>query len=120
MKKKIQPSHYLLYLSQDGVTLWETPQGFISFHMKTKPECFIQSIFIRPELRARGVASQFIDRLKHHASQHGCEWIATGVRPNQVGVETVILSLLKYGFKVSGYSEIFGLVFKLEIEKCPS
>lgn len=91
-----------------------TDDAFASYRIVGE-ECYIREIWVRPELRKTGLASDIADQIAVIAKERGCAFLSGSVNTlgNKPTESTKVL--LAYGFKISG-AVPNGILFKKELE----
>lgn len=77
----------------------ETADGFISYKI-SKPECFINDTYVRPERRKNNIARELCDMVTTVAKKAGCEYLTLSVCPSSNGAHVSMLAALSYDMKL--------------------
>lgn len=85
----------------------ETDHGFATFQYcgYENTECYIIDLYVLPDHRKKGVASQLADRIAEMAKEKGCQYLSGSVDPTANGATDSVKTLLAYGFDVAAVSE---------------
>lgn len=75
----------------------------------------IEELFVKPELRHKGIASQLVSLLEQKAKELDHSKIYGFIWPNITGASQVMLAALKYGF-VLFHSQQDKITIMLEVE----
>lgn len=82
-----------------GEHLIEDDCGFIQYYIEGEM-CQISEIYVRPELRQKGLASRYADQVREVATAAGCKLLVCYVYPSAVGATEALRAILAYGFKL--------------------
>lgn len=77
----------------------ENDSGFASYSFVDNM-CYIIDVYVIPEKRISGMASNLCDQVCEIARRRGCGKIVTSVDPKTNGASGSMQVILKYGFKV--------------------
>ena len=92
----------------------ETEDGFATYRFIDPQTVYIVDIYVRPEARLRGVASDISDMVVDLAKKRGCSRLIGSVVPSAKGSTASLKALLGYGFKLDSSTNDF-IVFSKEI-----
>jgi ribosomal protein S18 acetylase RimI-like enzyme len=93
-------SPYSQYLKErEGLETLETLHGFALYKIQ-QDECYIQDIYVLPDKRRSGVASQMADAVAERAKSKGCRWLVGSVSPAANNAHTSLMVLIHYGMKL--------------------
>lgn len=103
-KENGKMSAFAAYLKErEGVDLIETEWGFAIYAI-TGAECYIRDIFVYPEYRKHGLASEIADKISAIAREAGCKLLTGSVAPGANNA-TISLDVLRgYGMKLHSIS----------------
>lgn len=108
-------SLYAEYASERlGDHVFETGQGFATFRFPDPATCYIVDIYVVPEARRLGVASDISDKIVEIAKKKGCTKLLGSVVPSTRGSTASLRALLGYGFKLDSAAQDF-ILFSKEI-----
>lgn len=65
-------------------------------------ECYIEDIYVLPEIRQKGVASALANEITKIAKEAGCTYLTGSIDPTTNGATESMKALLAYGFKLAG------------------
>lgn len=91
-------------LEREGREIVESEHGFASYKIMGS-ECYIQEIYVVPEMRTTKIASQMADKIAELAKEKGCKYLTGSVCPTMNGATTSLRVLLSYGFKLAKSEE---------------
>lgn len=100
-----------------GASIVERDEGFATYRFiehQNRPAVYIEDIYVRPEAREKGVASEMADDVVSIALKAGCTRLIGTVNSKAKNPTASIKTLLAYGFEFFSCNED-GLVFKKEI-----
>jgi|SRR5665213_848726 len=83
-------------------------EGFADYRINGD-ECYIRSIFVFPDYRKKGIASEMADDIARIALSKGCKRLIGSVDTTTKNAHNSALVLLAYGFKL--HSAVHGGVF---------
>ena len=83
-------------------------EGFADYRINGD-ECYIRSIFVFPDYRKKGIASEMADDISRIAIAKGCKRLIGSVDTTANGAHESLLVLLAYGFKT--HSAVHGGIF---------
>lgn len=98
---------------REGKQILESEKGFMTYKIQGQ-ECYIADVYIRPEYRMSGVASEFANKIQKIAKNQGCKFLTGSVTPSLKGATESIIAQLKFGFKLHSSHEDF-IILKKEI-----
>lgn len=84
---------------REGFEIVESEHGFATYLISGE-ECYIRDIYVTPEGRKSGLASQMADEISVIAKEKGCTYLLGTVSPVAKGATTSMKVLLAYGFEV--------------------
>jgi len=105
-------AEYLAERTTDQII--ETHNAFATYKFLDKDTCYIIDIYVLPEFRKSGVASDIADIIKGIAKEKGCTKLIGSVVPSAKGSTTSVKVLLGYGMKLQSSTNDF-VVFEKEI-----
>jgi GNAT superfamily N-acetyltransferase len=96
---------YADYLKElKGFHMYEDEDGFITYGFMEGPKgermCYIEDIYVVPEKRKSGIASQYADVVTVIARDAGAQILLGSVVPSLPNSHARMLVLLSYGFKL--------------------
>jgi ribosomal protein S18 acetylase RimI-like enzyme len=97
---------------REGYDSLETEHGFATYIISGE-DCYIRDIYVDPDFRQTGIASDMADEITKIAKASGCKRLLGSVCPNANGVTTSMKVLLSYGFEFLGVKDL--IYFKKEI-----
>lgn len=93
------------YLSEClGKIVLEAEEGFAVYlytMWNDRKAVYIEEIYVRPDLRKRGVAASLADAIADVAKEQGCAFLIGSVAPTARGSTASLKVLLSYGFELS-------------------
>lgn len=105
-------SLYAEYLKETfGKDIIEDEDGFASF-LIVKKECYVETVYVRPEARSSKHSFQYVDRIVEIAKEQGCQYLLTTVNKRISTPERSIHIILKYGFKKHSEDDDCHVFFK--------
>jgi GNAT superfamily N-acetyltransferase len=78
----------------------ETEYGFATYVYLPDNTVYIEDIFVLPEYRKKGIASQFADEIVELARNKGCKKVIGSVVPSAKTSTDSMKTLLAYGMKI--------------------
>lgn len=104
-----RPSLYAQYIKErEGLNVVETEHGFASYELD-KDFAYIVDIYVLPQHRKSGLASELADKVQEIAKRHNVRILLGSIDPKASGADVSEKALLGYGFKKS--HETDALVF---------
>lgn len=92
-------SLYPSYLKErEGLEVVETEVGFVTYKLRGK-DCYIQDIYVLPEFRKDGIASQMADRVAEISKESGVRILTGSVDARANGAEVSDRVLVAYGMR---------------------
>jgi len=79
-----------------GADYIETEQGFITF-LISGDECFIEDLFIRPDCRLKGHATELVTAAKERGIKQGSKVLTGTIKLDTYGATDALKFHLKYG-----------------------
>ena len=98
---------------REGKEIVESGHGFASYKIIGQ-ECHVGDVYIKPEFRKAGIASDFGDEIVKRAREAGCNFLIATVAPSLKGATISLISQLAYGFELHSAHEDF-IILKKEI-----
>jgi GNAT superfamily N-acetyltransferase len=92
----------------------ETYQGFATYRFLNEKQCYIIDIYVAPDYRYAGVASEMADVIAGRAKGKGCTELLGTVNPTAKGSTESLKVLIQYGMKLHSSSDNV-IVFKKDI-----
>lgn len=105
-------SEYLKERTEDDII--ETEKGFVVYRYTDATTCYIVDIYVKPEFREQGVASDIADYVMRSAKSKGCTKLIGSVVPSAKGSDTSLRVLQAYGMKLDSCTNNF-ILFSKEI-----
>lgn len=94
-------SLYAQYIKErEGKEILETDKGFATFTVLNNGECYIQDIYVLPDHRQTGAASEMAARITEIAKSRDCHTLVGSVCVSTNNPTTSLKVLLAYGFKL--------------------
>lgn len=107
-------SHWAEYLKETrGIETLETDLGFATY-LFNGDTCYIQDIWVKPEVRKQHAASAIANEIKAIAIEKGSKWLMGTVNATFKDPTTSAKALLAYGFKIDRVLENV-IVMKMEL-----
>lgn len=107
-------SLYAKYIQErEGKEIIESGIGFMSFKIQGE-ECYIADVYIEPEFRKSGIATELCDKIAKVAKERGCKYLSGTVTPSLKGATVSLISQLNYGFKLHSCVDDF-IILKKEL-----
>lgn len=97
-----------------GNEILETDKGFAIYRFTDEKTVYIVDIYVKPEHRRHGVASDIADHIEELARGRGCTSMLGSVVASANGSTDSIRVLLAYGMKVISSGQDF-ILFRKEI-----
>lgn len=102
------------YLKErEGFDVISRDEGFADYRI-AGDECYIRSIFVFPDYRKKGIASEMADEIARIAIARGCKYLTGSVDTTAVGAHESVLVLLAYGFKIHSAVQ-YGVIFRKDL-----
>lgn len=100
-------SLYAEYLREHGLTeILEIDSGFATYrYINNGKTVYIVDIYVSPEYRDGGVATELANTIAMEAKERGCTEMWGSVVPGANGATTSIKVLLAYGMSVHGIKD---------------
>lgn len=102
------------YRERQGLDVYEMEGKGFAVYSIGGDECYISEIYVAPEYRQEGVASEMADRIGEIAKEEGCKYLTGTVNPSANKSHESLLVLLGYGFKLLAAKENL-IIFKKEL-----
>lgn len=98
-------SLYSQYLKErEGVETLEDANGFASY--KYLEDCvYVTDVYVVPEMRKKGIASDYVDRVSEIAKDKGYSKVVVSVDLRANGASESMMVQLRYGFKLDSCNE---------------
>lgn len=95
-------SHYANYLSERTTDfIMEDSNGFVTYRfLNDGKSVYIIDIYVIPDMRKQGLASDFADIVVSMAKARGCEEVLGTVVPSSKGSNESLRVLLAYGMEL--------------------
>lgn len=106
---------YDQYLSEreGNKSIFLNPQGLgFAIYQIQDSICYIEDIFVLPEHRKFGIATEMAKSIEELALEQGCKELRGSVVPDARGAHASLLTLLAYGFTLIASSNNFILFSK--------
>ncbi len=103
---------YLKERTEDQIL--ETENGFVTYRFTDEKTCYIIDIYVVPEFRKQGAASDLSDKVVEIARARGCTALLGSVVPSAKGSTTSLKVLLGYGMTLGSSANDF-IIFKRDI-----
>lgn len=115
-------SKYGQYLKElKGFEMYEDEDGFVTYGFmqdKGLKYCYIEDIYVVPEKRKSGIASQYADVVAVIAKEAQCDRLLGSIVPSLPDSHYRMLVLLGYGFKLLSCNQDLIYFYKeLSMEK---
>ena len=85
-------------------------EGFAAYRIAGE-ECYIRDIWVHPDYRKKGLASEIADDIARIAIAKGCKYLTGSVDTMAHGAHQNVLVLLAYGFKIHSAVQ-YGIFFR--------
>lgn len=105
-------AQYLIERTDDRIL--EIEEGFITWRQISPETFYIIDIYIKPQFRECGIASNLADQVCRFAKAAGAKEVIGTVVPSLKGATESIQTLVAYGMRVSSSTENL-IVFKKEL-----
>ena len=89
---------YLQERTSDGII--ENDEGFITFRYLNRNQVYIIDVYVLPEYRGKGIATELADKVCATAKTMGCTEVIGSVVPAAKGATESISVLIAYGMNV--------------------
>jgi L-amino acid N-acyltransferase YncA len=108
-------SNFGKYISErQDKLIKESEHGFATYYFSGS-YCYIEDIYVVPEMRKSGIAAKFADEIAAEAVEKNCLELVGSVKPSTKGSTESLKVLLAYGFKLWRAHEDF-IWFKKTLE----
>jgi len=97
----------------EGCATHETDRGFVTFSIEPR-SIFIRDMYVRPEHRNRGIASDFVRYVSRLAREQGKRYVTSVVYKAKRTADLSRKAQLAYGFEVS-HEDADVIYFKLDL-----
>lgn len=98
-------SLYANYIKErEGLSIIENDKGFVTYKI-SKPVIFIQDLYVAPEFRRTGAATEFGDAVVKIGKENQCSILRGDVCPTATGASEAMLFQLNYGMKISNSNQ---------------
>lgn len=98
-----------------SLNIIEKEWGYATYEvMLEAKECYIEDIYVQPEMRKLGWASKLADEIKGIARSEGCKILTGAVTSRTKNMTTSVSVLIGYGFKIDKIVTDV-IFFKMEI-----
>lgn len=87
---------------REGREIVETADGFATYTFVGQDSCYLVDIYVRPEARKSGVASDLADQVSEIAKEVGCKRLLGSVDPSLSSSRASFMVLLAYGMRPIG------------------
>ena len=84
---------------REGLNIYETAGGFATYKINGN-ECYIIDIYVKPELRKAGVASDIANVVSDRAKKQGCKYLTGSVDPRTNSATDSVKVLLSYEMNI--------------------
>lgn len=97
---------YARYLKEtQNKEMLETPHGFLTYGFNCVPgvafpHCYIEDIYVIPEMRKTHIASTMADRVASIAKERGCKLLLGSVNAKSSDPNRSLLVLQAYGMRL--------------------
>ncbi len=98
---------------REGKEMFELSGGFAVFKINEDETCYLEHLYVVPELRGSGIASELCDGVADIAKKHDKKFLLGTVSPGTPGATHSMKVQLSHGFKISS---IQGSMIVLEKE----
>lgn len=86
---------------RENKLVYETKKGFITYCF-SGDECYIESCYVIPAFRKKGVAANMANIVAESARAAGCKFMTCTVCPRVNGATDSLKAFLAYGFELVG------------------
>lgn len=94
---------------REGKQIIESDKGFATFKVFDNKECYLESIYVKPEYRETGLATDMANEISEIAKEHGCTSLIGSVCIDDVAVTKNMKVLLAYNMQI--YKIVGNLIF---------
>lgn len=98
---------------REGFESLITDEGFASYRILGE-ECYLKDIYVYPDYRKQGVASEIADEIAALAKKEGCKFLTGSVCTTAKNPTDSTAVLIAYGFKITATVQN-GILFRKEI-----
>lgn len=110
-------SMYGAYLKERlGDDIIENEKGFATYRFVGEDTVYVIDVYVHPDFRKQGVASDFSDTIMEIGKKRGCTKMITSVVPSPNGSTNSIRAIIAYGFELDSAANGF-ILFKKDISK---
>jgi ribosomal protein S18 acetylase RimI-like enzyme len=111
-KEMLTMSLYAQYIfEREGFSTIECPGGFATYRTQGS-ECYLRDIYVAPEARKSGLASELTRAVERSAKDAGATILTGTVDPKAKGSSEGLAAMLAYGFKLHSSTADRIVVFK--------
>lgn len=79
----------------------ETDKGFATFKTFENGECYLQDLYVTPDYRKTGLATEMADRVVEIAKERGCDTLVGTIASNDKNSTRNMKVFLGYGMEIS-------------------
>ncbi len=102
------------YLKErQGVDSLIREEGFATYKISGE-ECYLQDIWVSPDYRKKGIASEMADDIARIAISKGCKFLTGSVDTTASKAHESVLVLFAYGFKIHSAVQ-YGIFFRKDL-----
>lgn len=110
--KKSLYAEYVTERTKDLVL--ETINGFVLYRYLNDCQVYIVDVYVKPEFRKAGIASEMVGEIAAEAKAVGCTEMIVTVVPSTHGSTTSLKVVLAYGFQLLSATQDL-IIFKKEL-----
>lgn len=94
-------SLYAQYIKErENKDIIESENGFATYKIFNNGECYLQDIYVVPDMRQSGLATEMADKVTEIAKQQGCHTLVGSVCVDTNNTTKNMQVLLAYGMKI--------------------
>lgn len=100
-------SLYGMYLEErEDKQIVETDKGFATYMLLPNKECYLQDLYVKPEYRKSGYATEMADTIVEIAKENGCKTLIGSVCSSDKNATRNMKVLLAYGMQIYKTTDI--------------
>lgn len=104
----LQLAQYLQ--EREGFSCIVRDEGFAVYKISGE-DCYIRDIWVSPDYRKKGIASEMADDIARIAIARNCKYLTGSVDTTAKGAHESVLVLFAYGFKIHSAVQ-YGIYFR--------
>jgi GNAT superfamily N-acetyltransferase len=85
---------------REGKQILESDKGFATYKIFDNGECYLQDIYVIPDERKSGLATEMADKVVEIAQEHGCKTLIGSVCIDDLNCTRNMKVFLAYGMQM--------------------